>query len=144
MIELKAVTPDNYIDVLKLNVRDDQKTYVASNVRSIADCFVYEGHKLLAVVANGQTVGFCMWGREPNDDHYHIVRLMIDAEHQRKGYGRAAAKALVGRISGQKNCDEIRLSFVPGNVGAESLYASIGFERTGEIIDDEVVMALKV
>ena len=144
MIELKPITPDNYIEVLKLNVREDQKTYVATNVRSIADCHVYKGYEPLAIVADGRAVGFCMWGRDPDDGHYHIVRLMVDADHQGKGYGRAGAKAVVERISAEAECNEIRLSFVPGNEDAEALYTSIGFERTGEIKDGEIVMALKL
>jgi hypothetical protein len=32
------------------------------------------------------------------------------------------------------------LSFVPENTGAEKLYKSVGFERTGELNEGEVVM----
>ena len=37
------------------------------------------------------------------------------------------------------DCREFYLSFVPENTGAAALYESIGFERTGEISEGEIV-----
>lgn len=144
MIELTPITPDNYDKVLKLDVAADQKSFVAPNVKTIADCKVYEGYEPLAISVDGEPVGMCMWGRDPDSGRYHIVRLMVDAAHQRKGYGRAGAKALIELIAAKPACNEIRLSFVPENQGAEALYTSLGFGRTGEVEDGEIVMALKV
>jgi ribosomal protein S18 acetylase RimI-like enzyme len=43
-------------------------------------------------------VGFVMYGIDADDDNYWIYRLMIDARHQRKGYGRAAMTELLRRL----------------------------------------------
>jgi ribosomal protein S18 acetylase RimI-like enzyme len=57
-----------------------------------------------------------------------------------RGDRRAADQAAVAA----KGSTEIRLSFEPNNIVAERLYASLGFERTGEIEEGEVVMRLRV
>lgn len=144
MIELRAVTPANYESVLTLKVGPGQEGFVAPPVKTIADAMVYAGYEPLAIIQDETVVGIAMWGRDPDDGRYHIVRLMIDAAHQRKGYGREAAGALVKLISGQPECREIFLSFVPANTGARALYESIGFQLTGDTVEGETVMRLRL
>ncbi len=86
-------------------------------------------------------VGFVMYGYDEDDKRFYLVRLMIDAENQGKGYGKAATWIVIEKMKQIEDCREIYLSFVPENVNAERLYRSVGFERTGEISEDgEVVM----
>jgi diamine N-acetyltransferase len=86
-------------------------------------------------------VGFVMYGFDPDDEKFYLGRLMIDEKHQGKGYGKAATLAVIERLKQTKDCREIYLSFVPENTGAEKLYSSVGFERTGKISEHgEVVM----
>ncbi|MCA8910459.1 MAG: GNAT family N-acetyltransferase [Planctomycetes bacterium] len=143
-IELQPVSASNYAAVLALDVKADQRGFVAPNVKSIADSKIWPTHYPLAILADGEPVGFCMWGQDPDDGHFHIPRLMIDAKHQRKGFGRAAALELVKLVASQPGCDAILLSFMPANTGAEALYASIGFKRTGEVQEGEIVMRYDV
>ena len=90
-------------------------------------------------------VGFAMYGRSPKDGRYFVVRLMIDARYIGKGYGKATMRALVDRMRRLPDCDEIYLSYVPGNVAAETLYLNLGFEKTGEIDEDgEIYMRLRL
>ena len=63
---------------------------------------------------------------------------------QGKGYGKAALLLAIEYLKEQYNVSEVFLSFEPDNTIAERLYSSIGFQRTGEIIDNEVVMCLKI
>jgi hypothetical protein len=45
----------------------------------------------------------------------------------------------------QRDCQEVFLSFVPENVGAEKLYSGLGFEQTGESDEDgEIIMRFKL
>ena len=73
---------------------------------------------------------------------YWLIRLMIAAEHQGKGHGRAAMLQAIQLIRGQPGCSSISLSFGPENTTAERLYASLGFEPTGEILEGETVYRL--
>jgi diamine N-acetyltransferase len=68
---------------------------------------------------------------------------MIDAAHQGKGYGRAAMVEAIKRMREEPDCRQIALSYVPGNAAAAKLYESLGFVKTGEIIDGEEVVRLR-
>ncbi|HLM00184.1 MAG TPA: GNAT family N-acetyltransferase [Pyrinomonadaceae bacterium] len=139
-ITLREITPENFSAVINLEVADDQKLFVAPNVKSIAQSKIYPDSIPLAVYCEEQPVGFVMYGYDPDDEKYYLGRLMIDARHQGKGYGRAATREVIRRLSEIEGCDAVYLSFVPENTGAEKLYSSVGFERTGELNGSEIVM----
>ncbi len=140
-IELRPIDEENFRPVVGLDVRPGQNTFVATNVFSIAESKVSPYLEPRAVYAEGELVGFTLYGRDPETGKYWIVRLMVDAAHQGKGYGRAAVLALIEELRAMPECSEIFLSLVPGNEAAEGLYQSVGFERTGEIADGEIVMS---
>ena len=85
-----------------------------------------------------------MFGLDIEDNRYYLVRLMIDEKFQGKGYGRAATLVVIEKMRRIEDCKEIYLSFVPENTNAERLYKSVGFERTGEISEGEIVMRFKI
>ena len=68
---------------------------------------------------------------------------MIAREHQGKGYGRAAMEAVIAMMAERVGCEEIVTSFNPANAAA-TLYASLGFQPTGEIEDDEPLLRLRL
>lgn len=139
-VELREITAQNFRDCVNLKVGDAQKTFVASNVMSIAQSKIYPTMNPAAIYAGDELVGFTMFGLDTDDGRYYLVRLMIDEKHQGKGYGRAATLAVIERLKQIENCREIYLSFVPENTNAEKLYESVGFQRTGEISEGEIVM----
>jgi diamine N-acetyltransferase len=124
-----------------LKVADGQEEFVAANVISIAQTKIYPTFNPLAVYHEDEMVGFVMYGYDPDEEKFYLGRLMIEAQHQGKGYGKAATLAVIERMKQIEDCREIYLSFVPENTSAEKLYSSVGFERTGEISEhNEVVM----
>jgi diamine N-acetyltransferase len=140
-VRLKEITPQNFRECINLKVSDGQENFVASNLMSIAQAKIYPTANPYAVYAGDKMVGFVMYGYDTDDERFYLVRLMIGAEHQGKGYGKATVLQVIERMSRIEDCREIYLSFVPENVGAERLYKSVGFERTGEISEDgETVM----
>jgi diamine N-acetyltransferase len=143
-ITLRPITRDNLSECLKLSLTEEQKNFVAPNVRSIAEAYVEPSLVPLAVYADDTLVGFVMYGRDPQTGFDWVIRLMIDVPHQGKGYGRAAMHEVLTRIKQQPECKEIRISYTPENRAAEQLYRSIGFEPTGQIEDGEVVARLAV
>jgi len=55
--------------------------------------------------------------------------VVIDHRHQGSGYGRATMLALIARIQSEApDCRMIGLSCKPGNIIAQCLYRSLGFE----------------
>lgn len=143
-IELREITPRNFDECVGLTVGESQKGFVATNLRSIAQAKIYPTVEPMAVYADDEMVGFVLFGLDEDDGRYYLIRLMIDDRFQGRGFGRAAIFAVIERLRANPECREIYLSFVPANTGAEALYESIGFRRTGEIAEGEIVMRFEL
>jgi diamine N-acetyltransferase len=144
-VSLREIDQKNFRECVNLKVAAGQETFVATNVMSIAQVYIYPTANPLAVYAGDEMVGFVMYGYDEEDEHFYLGRLMIDEKHQGKGYGRAATLAVIERMKLIENCREIFLSFVPENTGAEKLYQSVGFERTGKTSESgEIVMRFTI
>ena len=153
MPELRPVTIENWQSIIKLNVRDDQKEFVASNVYSIAQAQFgdeYEGHWDLhpfGIYDDDEVpVGFLMYGINFNHPQQQafIQRLMVDEKYQGKGYGRFAMTKLIEIFRADDRIQEVGISYEPHNEGARKLYASIGFAETGRMIEGETEAVLKL
>jgi diamine N-acetyltransferase len=125
-------------------VADHQRNFVAPNVYSLAEAKVDGVSNPLAIYADGQMVGFTMYCFEPESGIGYIDRLMVAAEHQGRGYGRAAMTEVIERLQSTPGCRRIRTSFEPTNAVASALYESLGFRKTGEIDEGELVMVLEI
>ena len=141
-IELREVTRDNLRAVLKLAVSTEQTKFVATNAQSIAEAHFDPTAWFRAIYAGEEPVGFVMLAIVPAEGTYYVWRFMIDHRHQRKGYGRRAMELVVDHVRRQPNAKRLTLSFVPGGDGPEGFYTKLGFVRTGEVDDGEVVAAL--
>lgn len=135
MIQLKEVDRHNFFDVIGLTVAEHQKTFVATNVFSLAQAKAYPECICSAVYHDDELVGFTMHCLDPDDQEYWIYRLMIDANHQVKGYGKAAMERLIAELQQDGSRHVIYLSFEPDNEGARKLYEKLGFVPDGRIID---------
>ena len=69
---------------------------------------------------------------------------MIAESHQGKGYARRAMELLIEHVRGRPMAEELVLSYVPGDGNPEGFYRGLGFEPTGELLEGEVVMSLRV
>jgi diamine N-acetyltransferase len=145
-ISLQPLTIENWRESIRLQVTDEQKGYVASNLYSIAETRFEPTCVPLAIYAEESIdeseeaqrvmVGFVMY----DATDYYIARFMIDARYQGRGYGRAAMLRLLELFEAERAHPTATLSFVPGNVAAERLYESVGFHKTGEMSEGELVM----
>jgi diamine N-acetyltransferase len=143
-VTLRDITRQNWRECVNLKVRPDQQHFVATNAGSMAQAR-YEPEWIPLAVYDGATmVGFVMYGIALDDRQHWILRVMVDTAHQGKGYGRAAMRALLTRMRADPTCDEIFISYEPDNAVAEALYLSLGFEKTGAIVEGEVVARLAV
>jgi diamine N-acetyltransferase len=138
-MELREVTSDNWREVVGIEPREDQGRFVASVAYYLNLCHYGEEWQPLAIYQGGEPVGFAMRGYEAEDDSNCIGGFVIDAEHQGKGYGRAAMKALLDHLARQPGYREAALSYEPENTVACRLYASLGFVETGERSEDGLV-----
>ncbi|GAA3458454.1 GNAT family N-acetyltransferase [Saccharothrix longispora] len=138
-MRLEAVDERNYPSVIGLELHEDQRAFVASNVRSIADAWVHRPKlEPLALFSGDDLVGFTLLERD-GPEVLHVVRFMIDRRAQGRGLGRKglAAIADVARAEGRSR---LVLGVVPGNAVATGLYRAFGFTETGEVDGGEIVM----
>jgi diamine N-acetyltransferase len=143
-IQLRKITRDNWYECVKLSTSEEQKGYVASNAISIAQAYIEPTYVPLAIYDDHMMVGFIMHGRDAETGFDWIIRLMIDAGHQGRGYGRAAMIEALSILKQLPDSKGIKISYVPGNGVAERLYADLGFRPTGEVDDGEIVAQLRV
>ena len=148
VVTLREVTRDDISPLSKLAVAPDQRDFVAHNEYSLAQVH-YETGATPYVIWNDDTrVGFCQVidmrkheYREPYDDPEALFlwRFMIGAEHQGKGYGKAAMRALI-RLAREGGHPAFETSAVTANEAAIGFYEGLGFVPTGRIHDGEVFL----
>lgn len=137
---LRDITRDNWLDCVKLKVGPDQERFVASNAFSLCQAHYEDGWRPMGIYDGESMVGLVMFSRTRHPEWgYWIVRVMVDARHQRSGYGRAALREALNLLGRQPDCDEVFISQAPDNEVAERLYLSLGFEPTGRVVDGERV-----
>jgi diamine N-acetyltransferase len=139
---LRPVTRADFSAVVELTVRPEQAEFVAPNVYSIAEAYLEPDWTPLAIYDRDDLVGFTLFGRDDETGRWLIMRYMIDAEHQGKGYGTAALPVLIELMVERHGCSEIFLGYAPANDVAECLYARMGFVPTGEVVGGEIVARL--
>ena len=164
MIHLEKIAAKNVWDIIDLSVAKDQEDFVAPNSISLAEAYAGLDTGATAfpfgIYDDDEPVGFLMIvfninafyaaiDREPLavlDNSYNLCRLMIDAKHQRKGYGREAMKLAMAFMRTWP-CGEAAsctLSYEPENKGARAFYASLGFVETGDLDGNEIVAVMKL
>ena len=149
MITLREINEDNFDKCVKLEVDEVQKKFVATNMKSLAQAWIhYKNARPFAIYNDDEMVGFIMFyiedGSSGKKKECYLWRLMIDENHQSKGYGKKALKMALEGFKKTMNWTEVKTSLVPGNDEARGLYKSLGFTPTGEVEDGEIVMELKL
>lgn len=154
MIELRKITDNNLNECLKLQPNEDQKSFVATNISSLAEAYVaLTNNECIpmpyAVYSDEIMVGFIMLSyNEPDEafdeNTYWVWRLMVDKQQQGKGYGKEAmVKALeLIKTFPHGKTSIVALSYEPENVIAKALYDSLGFVETGKIEYGEMISVL--
>ena len=145
--EVRPVRDADVMPLIKLAVAPQQAAFVASNAVSLAQAAYRAPGRPLGLYAGGEPVGFLLlWDarRDAEDpaDQLTIWRLMVDARHQRKGYGKAAVRWVIDEAR-RMGVASVGLSHVPDNpVGA--FYERLGFLYTGKISEGEREMMLQL
>ena len=155
-ISLRPIDQGNYQACIDLSVEPSQERFVASNVQSLADAYVWrDGAEPYAVCADEDVVGFALLYPLVDGDPVYplpadaavrglvLVRLMVDARYQGRGYGRDALAAVVA-LARERGLKTLGLSVVPENEQALEFYRRNGFAETGEVKGGELVMELSL
>ncbi|MCK5247040.1 GNAT family N-acetyltransferase [Candidatus Bipolaricaulota bacterium] len=121
-----------------------QEKMVAPNAVSIAQAHFNEKAWFRGIYADDTPVGFVMLYDDPDTPQYFLWRLMIAGPQQGKGYGRKAMERLIEYVRGRPGATELKASYMPIPGGPWPFYQSLGFEPTGEMEGDEVVIRLRL
>jgi diamine N-acetyltransferase len=145
-ISLKVVDRNNWVDCVKLSLLPEQEKFVAPNSDTIAESKFELHHRVRAVYNQSEVVGLISYCHEedPVDlEEFWIFRFMIDKRSQGKGYGRQALELVIAEIVslGGKT---VKTMHKPNNIGASSLYRSLGFNATGYLDDGDVLLELSL
>lgn len=143
MVYLVDITPDNWR--LKLQVSEAQKTYVAGSAVLLARAYAYREWRSRAfVVCDDETpVGMGLYYDCPERNAYDFSQFFIDERYQGKGYGKAAAKAVLEAMKQDGKYDKTVLCYIEGDEAARRLYESIGFVEIDRD-EDEIIMELEL
>jgi diamine N-acetyltransferase len=139
-VSLREVTRETVQAVCGLDVRPDQREYVAPNAFSIAEAYFEPRAWFRAIYAGETPVGFLMMFEDTAEGAYFLWRLMIASEFQGNGYGRRALDLVVEEIRTRPQASEIRSSYVDGADGPGGFYRAYGFAETGEVEHGEIVI----
>lgn len=151
VVSLREVTQNTVRRVSLLDVGLGQDGLVAPNAFSIAQAHFHPEAWFRAIYADDEPVGFAMledwtqvadgsphlWRDAP---YVSLWRFMIDQRYQKHGFGAAAMRLLIAHARSRPGAKNMLLSFVPKENNPEEFYKRFGFERTGEMDGDEVVM----
>ena len=160
MVKLVPVDRQNAAEILHLQVKEEQRAFVASNGQSLAEAetALAAGGRAFpfGIYAGEQAVGFLMVGFGTDEEwidppavahgNYSLWRLMIDEGYQHRGYGAAALQLALDwmRTLPCGPAEYCWVSYVPHNKGARELYKRFGFCETGEMTGGESIAVRKL
>jgi GNAT superfamily N-acetyltransferase len=138
-------------EFLSLEVAENQKRNVASMAESYADALFppQDGWEnsttwIRGVTRAGTPAGFIMCSDAPDDEKDPwIWRLLVDREHQGFGVGKFAVECAIARYR-SLGVRQLLTAWHPGPNDASGFYKMLGFVETGEMLEGEVVAALKL
>lgn len=145
-VDLVPITPANYELAKGLAVRPDQEDLVASLQKSLADAYVYSDALFRLAFSEEALVGYLLLFPYNSDQGrmVNIVRLMIDHRFQGRGFGRKLLETALKWITTfEPAVDIVRISTLPRNITALSLFKSAGFTRRG-MENGEIALYLEV
>jgi len=155
-VSLQVISPDTLLPVLRLNPGAIGERMVATNAISLAQA-AHSANAVPRAIMAGESgdekaVGFIMLydptldpalaaKDQAHTDAVDIWRLMVDFQHQGKGYGAAAILEAARYAAARPGVKSMRLSYVPRQGNPSPFYAKMGFTETGEKDGIEIVMA---
>ena len=132
MTVLRPVTKENIDELLALRVRADQEGFVSTVGDSLAQAYVYSETAYPFGIYDGDTpVGLIMMAYYEAKGYYTLWKLLIDKDHQHRGFGRQALEQGIAFLKERFGAKEVYTGVVPENTAAKKLYGSVGFAFTG-------------
>ena len=141
-VRLREITAETVVTICKLSdtLSPAHRKMVAPNALSIAQAHFEPKAWFRAIYADETPVGFLMLYDDPDEPDYFLWRFMLAAPYQGLGFGRQAIALLLEYVRTRPGACELLTSYGEGEGSPESFYTRLGFQPTGEVENDEVVL----
>ena len=141
-VALAEVTRENVAAVCRLRVAEGQEQLVAPAAETVAEAKCHGPAAFLrAITFDRRPVGV-VWVQTDEPVPY-LVRFMVDVGSQGRGIGRRAVALVLDELR-TMGLDEVELSYVPAEDGAERFWLACGFEPTGRMHGGEVLVRMRL
>lgn len=130
-MKLEKVTEENWREVINLEVKASQHSFIESNAQSLLEAAYDTSLRWypFAVIHEKKIIGFTMIGNyNPEEKWIWLDRIMLGKEAQGKGLGTDLLNEIVTTITENWDVHEIVLSVTPDNDSAIGFYEKFGFE----------------
>ena len=133
MVSLELLNVDNWQEICRLSVSEEQKKYYPiPNVYWIGISRYEEHTELFAIKFGNEYVGMIGCGFDEDGVSGYINPFMIDAKYQGNHYAEDALKLCIEYLIKNLNVNVIHLGHRKINIKASKLYEKMGFEIVGE------------
>ena len=133
MVSLELLNVDNWQEICRLSVSEEQKKYYPiSNVYWIGISRYEEHTELFAIKFGNEYVGMIGCGFDEDGVSGYINPFMIDAKYQGNHYAEIALRLCIEYLIKNLNVNVIHLGHRKVNVSASKLYEKMGFALIGE------------
>ncbi|MBQ7444338.1 MAG: GNAT family N-acetyltransferase [Clostridia bacterium] len=138
MVRLAEITEENWLDVASLSVHEEQKSFLAPPIGTIARGYVYRNcNGKVRVIQNDEEVIGVALTREFTDEPlgYDLQQFMIDKRYQGKGYGAEALRLILEELRKEAHFDHVEVCVKKEDKAAVRLYEKMGFTDSGYVDD---------
>ena len=148
LVSLRPVTDANREAVEALAVTPDQGRFVSGVRESILEAAAEpDGQALYWAIYDDETpVGFVMIADEvasPDYIPHYLWKLLIDERYQRRGFGTATLDRIVEYFR-SRAVHTMWTSAGQGEGSPVTFYERYGFERSGDLHGDEILLRLEI
>ena len=140
MVRLVEISEENWRDVARLSVSEQQQAFLDRPMGIIARGYVYRNCnvRVLAIAGDDEIVGVALI-RDIDEQPacYELQQFMIDQRFQNRGYGKEALRLIIAVLRKERKYPCIEVCVNQQDHTALHVYKQVGFSDTGYI--DEAV-----
>ena len=139
MIHLIDVNEENWIDIARLKVKEEQQKYLDRPIGIIARGYIYRNcnARVFGIADVSQIIGVALvrdFTEEPIN--YDLQQFMIDQRFQNKGYGTEALRLILDLLKQEGRYNSVEVCVNREDTMALHVYEKVGFVDSGYIDDD--------
>lgn len=139
MIHLFEVNEDNWLDIIKLSVTEEQQKYLDRPTGIIARGYIYRNCNahVFGIADDSQVIGVALvrdFTEEPLN--YDLQQFMIDQRFQNKGYGTDALRLILDFLLQEGRFNGVEVCVNRDDTVALHVYEKAGFIDSGYIDED--------